>query len=45
MNKARETSPSLMQMTPPRKIDLSGEKALLGVDVPDSLDLPGDMPV
>ncbi|EEQ3196674.1 hypothetical protein GRP00_005386, partial [Escherichia coli] len=28
-----------------RKIDLAGEKALLGVDVPDSLDLPGDMPV
>ncbi|STM84119.1 portal protein [Escherichia coli] len=40
MNKARETSPSLMQMTPPRKIDLSGEKALLGVDVPDSLICP-----
>ncbi|BCA72628.1 hypothetical protein JE86ST05C_06580 [Escherichia coli] len=45
MNKAKETSPSLIQMTPPRKIDLSGEKALLGVDVPDRLDLPGDMPV
>ncbi|HBB0009133.1 TPA: hypothetical protein J1545_004966, partial [Escherichia coli] len=35
----------LIKLSPPRKIDLSGEKALLGVDVPDSLDLPGDMPV
>ncbi|EAV5086706.1 hypothetical protein ACFK5S_001850 [Salmonella enterica subsp. enterica serovar Saintpaul] len=32
-------------LTPPRKIDLAGQKALLGVDVPESLDLPKRMPV
>ncbi|EHQ8660381.1 hypothetical protein KIZ41_004688, partial [Salmonella enterica] len=35
----------LVALTPPRKIDLAEQKALLGVDVPDSLDLPKDMPV
>ncbi|EEC0684614.1 hypothetical protein AH140_000312 [Salmonella enterica subsp. enterica] len=35
----------LTALTPPRKIDLAGQKALLGVDVPESLDLPGRMPV
>ncbi|ECB6525749.1 hypothetical protein J9R26_001375 [Salmonella enterica] len=35
----------LVALTPPRKIDLAEQKALLGVDVPDSLDLPKNMPV
>ncbi|HGB3610000.1 TPA: hypothetical protein ACIVDT_005173, partial [Salmonella enterica subsp. enterica serovar Eastbourne] len=35
----------LTALTPPRKIDLAGQKALLGVDVPESLDLPKRMPV
>lgn len=35
----------LVKLTPPRKIDLAEQKALLGVDVPDSLDLPKNMPV
>ncbi|HFW3087279.1 TPA: hypothetical protein ACIBE3_000748 [Salmonella enterica subsp. enterica serovar Reading] len=35
----------LTALTPPRKIDLAEQKALLGVDVPESLDLPGRMPV
>ncbi|EJV8546942.1 terminase family protein, partial [Salmonella enterica] len=35
----------LVALTPPRKIDLAGQKALLGVDVPESLDLPKSMPV
>ncbi|EOO4269621.1 hypothetical protein ACYFYC_005261, partial [Escherichia coli] len=45
MNNAEELSPLLTNTVSTRKIDLAGEKALLGVDVPDSLDLPGDMPV
>lgn len=45
MNNAEELSPLLTNTVSTRKIDLVGEKALLGVDVPDSLDLPGDMPV
>ncbi|EBS4105253.1 hypothetical protein ZD86_02305 [Salmonella enterica subsp. enterica] len=36
---------SLIKLTSPRKIDLAEQKALLGVDVPDSLDLPKSMPV
>ncbi|EJY9246281.1 terminase family protein [Salmonella enterica] len=35
----------LTALTPPRKIDLAEQKAMLGVDVPESLDLPGRMPV
>lgn len=35
----------LTALTPPRKIDLAEQKALLGVDVPESLDLPKRMPV
>ncbi|EEN8048511.1 hypothetical protein FVV09_18885 [Salmonella enterica] len=35
----------LVALTPPRKIDLAEQKALLGVDVPESLDLPRRMPV
>ncbi|OSD67989.1 hypothetical protein R537_16895 [Salmonella enterica subsp. enterica serovar Rough O:d:1,7] len=35
----------LVALTPPRKIDLTEQKALLGVDVPESLDLPKSMPV
>ncbi|EIN0890914.1 terminase family protein [Salmonella enterica] len=35
----------LVALTPPRKIDLAEQKALLGVDVPESLDLPKRMPV
>ncbi|HAG4158937.1 TPA: hypothetical protein G8445_004322 [Salmonella enterica] len=35
----------LVALTPPRKIDLAGQKSLLGVDVPESLDLPKSMPV
>ncbi|EDM3391650.1 hypothetical protein CRW96_23105 [Salmonella enterica subsp. enterica serovar Newport] len=35
----------LIKLTPPRKIDLAEQKALLGVDVPESLDLPKRMPV
>ncbi|EAZ5563165.1 hypothetical protein CC122_06075 [Salmonella enterica] len=35
----------LVALTPPRKIDLAEQKALLGVDVPESLDLPKSMPV
>ncbi|EMD3494670.1 hypothetical protein VQZ78_003778 [Salmonella enterica] len=35
----------LVVLTPPRKIDLAEQKALLGVDVPESLDLPKSMPV
>ncbi|EPS9776038.1 hypothetical protein ACVNB7_003188 [Escherichia coli] len=45
MNNAEELSPLLTNTVSTRKIDLAGEKALLGVDVPDSLDLLGDMPV
>ncbi|EPE3316048.1 hypothetical protein ACSGB1_005292, partial [Escherichia coli] len=45
MNNAEELSPLLTNTVSTRKIDLAGEKALLGVDVPDNLDLPGDMPV
>ncbi|EIO1594428.1 hypothetical protein LOV55_004395 [Salmonella enterica] len=35
----------LVALTPPRKIDLAEQKALLGVDVPESLELPQSMPV
>ncbi|EED3047371.1 hypothetical protein QG11_08605 [Salmonella enterica subsp. enterica serovar Virchow] len=35
----------LVALTPLRKIDLAEQKALLGVDVPESLDLPKRMPV
>ncbi|HCM6316207.1 TPA: hypothetical protein N3Z77_004496 [Salmonella enterica subsp. enterica serovar 14:z:e,n,x] len=35
----------LIKLTPPRKIDLAEQKALLGVDVPESLALPKRMPV
>lgn len=35
----------LVALTPPRKIDLAEQKALLGVDVPESLALPKRMPV
>ncbi|EDQ2967775.1 hypothetical protein C3O00_003688 [Salmonella enterica subsp. enterica serovar Mountpleasant] len=35
----------LVALTPPRKIDLAEQKVLLGVDVPESLDLPKRMPV
>lgn len=35
----------LVALTPPRKIDLAEQKALLGVDVPESLNLPRRMPV
>lgn len=35
----------VVALTPPRKINLAEQKALLGVDVPDSLDLPESMPV
>ncbi|EDK5786913.1 hypothetical protein CI374_15575 [Salmonella enterica subsp. enterica serovar Panama] len=35
----------LIALTSPRKIDLTEQKALLGVDVPESLDLPKSMPV
>ncbi|EAZ5949782.1 hypothetical protein J5V55_002561 [Salmonella enterica] len=35
----------LVALTSPRKIDLAEQKALLGVDVPESLDLPKSMPV
>ncbi|EBD7490301.1 hypothetical protein C0727_06340 [Salmonella enterica] len=35
----------LVALTPPRKIDLAEQKTLLGVDVPESLELPQSMPV
>ncbi|HAT1683954.1 TPA: hypothetical protein I8Y21_004716 [Klebsiella oxytoca] len=35
----------VVALTPPRRINLAEQKALLGVDVPDSLDLPENMPV
>ncbi|EEJ2282754.1 hypothetical protein BBL58_003349 [Salmonella enterica subsp. enterica serovar Braenderup] len=35
----------LVALTSPRKINLAEQKALLGVDVPESLDLPKSMPV
>ncbi|EOA1531831.1 hypothetical protein ACH8KY_002488 [Salmonella enterica subsp. enterica serovar Braenderup] len=43
--KAISPDTRLVKLTPPRKIDLAEQKALLGVDVPESLDLPKDMPV
>lgn len=43
--KAISPDTRLVKLTPPRKIDLAEQKALLGVDVPDSLDLPKNMPV
>ncbi|EMF4471104.1 hypothetical protein V3F90_000517 [Salmonella enterica] len=43
--KAISPDTRLVKLTPPRKIDLAEQKALLGVDVPESLDLPKRMPV
>lgn len=43
--KAISPDTRLVKLTPPRKIDLAGQKSLLGVDVPESLDLPKSMPV
>ncbi|EDV1505145.1 hypothetical protein ZQ34_003010 [Salmonella enterica subsp. salamae] len=43
--KAISPDTRLVKLTPPRKIDLAEQKALLGVDVPESLDLPERMPV
>ncbi|EDL0131917.1 hypothetical protein CLF53_15970 [Salmonella enterica subsp. enterica serovar Kottbus] len=40
-----DSQKQLTALTPPRKIDLAEQKALLGVDVPESLDLPKRMPV